>query len=122
MTMTYELDDQDRALLAKCRNAVQDGCIDTLDEDDFRDSVELLVKISDNSDKYPVWPHRMEYLSDLGYVVWRDVFEGKMKCTLDAAVRTHKVAVFVSESEASAWCKHRNLTPELWGGDAELMM
>jgi hypothetical protein len=66
------------------------------------------------SNGFPRCPHRVKYLSGLGYVVWRDVFEGEMKCSLDEAVRAHKVAVFVCESDAIAWCKYRNATPNLW--------
>jgi hypothetical protein len=64
------------------------------------------------------WPYRYEYLSDMGYVVWRDVFEGDMKCSLHAAVRVHTVAVFVAESEACDYCKYRNDQTERLGTDA----
>jgi hypothetical protein len=65
---------------------------------------------------YPVrWPHRYKYLSSMGHVVWRDVFEGRMKCALDDAVKTHKVAVFVCESEAAEYCQHRNALTALNG-------
>ena len=56
----------------------------------------------------PAWPHRCTYLPDMGYVVWRDVFEGRMECSIDVAVRAHKVAVFVCGSEAAEYCEHRN--------------
>jgi len=56
----------------------------------------------------PAWPHRCAYLPDMGYVVWRDVFEGRMECSIDVAVRAHKVAVFVCGSEAAEYCEHRN--------------
>jgi len=56
----------------------------------------------------PAWPHRCAYLPDMGYVVWRDVFQGQMTCSLDVAVRAHQVAVFVCGSEAAEYCEHRN--------------
>ena len=56
----------------------------------------------------PAWPHRCAYLPDMGYVVWRDVFQGEMECSIDVAVRAHKVAVFVCGSEAAEYCEHRN--------------
>lgn len=105
--MKYELDDLDRDLLAKCRAVVLSQDWTALDEDDWREAVELLVKVTTTAQP-PVWPHRCTYLPDLGYVVWRDVFEGQMKCSLDAAVRTHKAAVFVVESEAEDYCRYRN--------------
>lgn len=50
--MNYELDDLDRRLLAKCREALQflrngDPMKDVMNEDDFQEAVELLVKIVD---------------------------------------------------------------------------
>ena len=56
----------------------------------------------------PDWPHRCAYLPDMGYDVWRDVFQGQMTCSLDVAVRAHQVAVFVCGSEAAEYCEHRN--------------
>jgi len=65
----------------------------------------------------PRWPHRYKYLSSMGYVVWRDVFEGDMRCALDDAVKEHKVAVFVCESEASNYCDYRNAMTMKHGTD-----
>lgn len=107
--MAYEFDDLDRHLLGVCRGAVLAGDIRSLDEDDIREAVELLVKLTEPTEP-PRWPHRCTYLSDLGYVVWRDVFEGAMRCSLDQAVRAHKAAVFVAESEAEDYCRYRNET------------
>ncbi len=56
----------------------------------------------------PRWPLRCHYLSDLGYVVWRDVFEGRMRCALEEAVRAHKTAVFVKEADAAHYVEYRN--------------
>ena len=67
----------------------------------------------------PRWPHRYKYMSSMGYVVWRDVFEGQMKCPLDDAVKTHKVAVFVTEMEASNYCEYRNAMTVKHGTDDE---
>ena len=67
----------------------------------------------------PRWPHRYKYMSSMGYVVWRDVFEGQMKCPLDDAVKTHKVAVFVTEAEASNYCEYRNAMTVKHGTDDE---
>jgi hypothetical protein len=105
--MNYELDDLDRELLQKCRTAVAAGDMSALDEDDFREAVELLVNLAAPG-VAPRWPHRCNYLPSLGYVVWRDVFEGQMRCSLEDAVRTHKAAVFVCESEAEDYCRYRN--------------
>ena len=65
----------------------------------------------------PRWPHRYEYLASMGFVVWRDVFEGDRKCNLDDAVKGHKVAVFVTESEASNYCDYRNAITMKYGTD-----
>lgn len=105
--MIYELDDLDRDLLTKCRSAVQSANFRLLDEDDTRESVELLVKLTAVVEPRK-WPYRCTYLSDLGYVVWRDVFDGQMRCPIDAAVRAHKVAVFVTESESEDYLRYRN--------------
>ena len=55
------------------------------------------------------YPHRYAYFSSIGYVVWRDVFDGNMTCSFDDAVKTHKVAVFVTEEEAKNYCDYRNV-------------
>jgi len=64
------------------------------------------------------WPHRVEHISELGYVVWRDVFEGVMRCTLRDAVLAHKVAVFVSQDEADDYAHYRNTRTATLGTDA----
>ena len=105
--MDYELDDLDLSILAKCHSAVEKGDTSGLDEDDLRDAVELLVKTT----PLPIqrtWPYRLNWHNKLGYVVWRDVFEGEMKCSLEQAVEAHRHAVFVSEAEAEAYCEWRN--------------
>jgi hypothetical protein len=94
--MNYELDDLDRELLQKCRTAVAAGDMSALDEDDFREAVELLVNLAAPG-VAPRWPHRCNYLPSLGYVVWRDVFEGQMRCSLEDAVRTRRRCSCVSQ-------------------------
>ena len=70
----------------------------------------------------PRWPHRYEHFNSRGYVVWRDVFEGEMRCALDDAVMAHKVAVFVCESEAKNYCEYRNaMTVKHGSDDVELI-
>jgi hypothetical protein len=44
-------------------------------------------------------------------VVWRDVFEGNMKCSLDDAIAAHAQAVFVDEGDAKEYCTFKNTTP-----------
>ena len=67
----------------------------------------------------PKWPHKYEHISELGYVVWRDVFDTvSMRCTLRDAVLAHKVAVFVCEDEAIDYCKYRNDKTMRLGTDA----
>lgn len=51
MSSEYELDDLDRRLIERCREAVEyddngDPMKDVLDEDDFRDAVRLLVLLT----------------------------------------------------------------------------
>lgn len=70
------------------------------------------------TEQMPHWPYRCEYLSSRGYVVWRDVFEGKMRCALDDAVRTHTTAVFVTEREALNYCEYRNAMTMKHGTDS----
>lgn len=59
-----------------------------------------------------MWPHRVNHVSELGYVVWRDVFEGNMKCSLLDAVLAHKTAVFVCEDDANEYCAFINKSPQ----------
>ena len=68
--------------------------------------------------KLPKWPHRVEHISELGYVVWRDVFEGAMRCSLRDAVLAHKVAVFVTQDEANDYSDYRNQRTARLGTDA----
>lgn len=64
------------------------------------------------------WPHRVEHISGLGYVVWRDVFEGVIRCSLRDAVLAHKVALFVSQDEAVDYANYRNTRTATLGTDA----
>lgn len=61
--------------------------------------------------------HRMIYLSDLGYVVYRHSFD-EAKCTVADGARAHKVAVFVEEVAALDYCKYRNRLTAERGTDA----
>ena len=65
------------------------------------------------------WPHRVTgWQTDIGGdVVWRDVFEGNMCCTLDEAVKAHKVATFVTEVEATNYADYRNAMTKKYGTD-----
>lgn len=65
------------------------------------------------------WPHRAtSWQTDIGgYVVWRDVFEGNMRCTLAEAVKAHTVATFVTEDEATNYADYRNAMSEKYGTD-----
>jgi hypothetical protein len=66
----------------------------------------------------PRWPHRYQWVTELGYVVWRDVFDDGMRCEVNKAVLAHKVAVFVTEAEAKDYCDYRNKRTILLGTDA----
>jgi hypothetical protein len=50
--------------------------------------------------------YRYAYLPELGYVVYRHHDEGRADVAQKAI--GHKVAVFVSEDEASDYCDYRN--------------
>jgi hypothetical protein len=67
----------------------------------------------------PRWPHRVGHFSRQlgGYPVWRDVFEGKMRCSLEEAIRTHRVATFVCEDEAKNYAEYRNAMTLRYGTD-----
>lgn len=65
----------------------------------------------------PPWPHRYQWVPGSGYVVWRDVFEGDMRCTLEGAIKAHRVAAFVCESEAENYCNYRNYMALKYGTD-----
>ena len=67
-----------------------------------------MTKIEAMASEAVVWPHRYAFFSSMGYVVWRDVFEGDMRCALKDAVMAHKVAVFVLESDAKKYCNFRS--------------
>jgi hypothetical protein len=61
--------------------------------------------------RFPKWPHKYQWVTGRGYVVWRDVFEGNMKCSLDEAITAHTQAVFVFEDDASNYCDFKNTHP-----------
>jgi hypothetical protein len=59
----------------------------------------------------PKWPLKHHWVNGRGYVVWRDVFEGNMKCPLDEAIAAHTQSVFVDEADAKEYCTFKNTTP-----------
>jgi len=59
----------------------------------------------------PKWPLKNQWVNGRGYVVWRDVFEGNMKCSLDDAIAAHTQSVFVDEADAKEYCTFKNTTP-----------
>ena len=59
----------------------------------------------------PKWPLKHKWVNGRGYVVWRDVFEGNMKCPLDEAIAAHTQSVFVDEADAKEYCTFKNTTP-----------
>lgn len=65
----------------------------------------------------PRWPHRVKHLPSLGYVVWRDVFEGREPGSLEDRVLAHKQAVFVCESDAVLYSEFRNAMTAAHGTD-----
>jgi hypothetical protein len=67
----------------------------------------------------PKWPHRVGEWSEEhgGYPVWRDVFEGNMRCSLADAIKAHRVATFVSGSEAKDYAAYRNAMTKKYGTD-----
>lgn len=67
----------------------------------------------------PAWPYRSTFFNDVGYVVWRDVFEGDMRCTLKEAALAHMVATFVQESDALWFCDRRNKANADWPESAQ---
>jgi hypothetical protein len=86
-------------------------------ENILRSAIDLL---RENSTKHPVrWPYRASewQSSGGGYIVWRDVYEGNMRCTLQEAVEAHKVARFVCQSDAEDYAKYRNEMTARYGTD-----
>lgn len=65
------------------------------------------------------WPYRCaDYSSSRGgYVVWRDVFEGAMRCSEADAIEAHKQATFVCEADALDYCAYRNEATARLGTD-----
>ncbi len=69
--------------------------------------------------KAPKWPHEylclyeerfralMDRIGSGGYLVYRRAFE-EARCGLERGAEAHKVAVFVTEAEASNYCDYRN--------------
>lgn len=115
--MSYELDDPDLALLDKARRALAEENLGALDHDDIAALIQLVNDLTQEcNDALPEWPLRVTYISQLGYVVWRDVFEGR-----DVDPRRflplHQVAVFVAETDAIDYCRYRNARTLIAGHD-----
>lgn len=72
--------------------------------------------MTDDSKKEPIY--RWEWMPEFnpGYVVYRQVF-GLRKCTLEDGIRAHKVALFITESEAADYCEYRNHMTWKYGSD-----
>jgi len=51
--------------------------------------------------------YRYLWISDLGYTVYRKVFD-ESRCSIEHGARAHQVAVFVQEREALDYCIYRN--------------
>jgi hypothetical protein len=68
-------------------------------------------EVSDQVKTASKWPLKYKWVTGRGYVVWRDVFEGNMKCSLDEAVTAHTQAVFVDEADAKDYCNFKNTPP-----------
>jgi hypothetical protein len=83
----------------------------------YWNAVEGWVELPDEAHKpaeaktIPKWPLKYQWVNGRGYVVWRDVFEGNMKCPLDEAIAAHAQAVFVDEGDAKEYCIFKNTTP-----------
>lgn len=69
------------------------------------------------SETLPRWPFRVAPYQPGGYVVWRDVFEGDMRCTVEDAAREHRVATFVTEAAALNYAEYRNTMAVKYGTD-----
>jgi hypothetical protein len=61
-------------------------------------------------------PHLQESLGTGGYLVYRRAFDTD-RCTLEDGAVAHKVAVFVTESEAANYCHYRNHMTTISGTD-----
>jgi hypothetical protein len=76
----------------------------------YWNAVEGWVELPEEAHK-PKWPLKYQWVNGRGYVVWRDVFEGNMKCPLDEAIAAHAQAVFVDEGDAKEYCTFKNTAP-----------
>lgn len=88
--------------------------------DDEADAFARLHELARVSAAAVRWPYRCAAYSQQhgGYVVWRDVFEGAMACTLADAIDAHRAATFVAELDALEYCVHRNRATVRYGTDA----
>lgn len=64
----------------------------------------------------PRWPYRYRYMEGMGYVVWRDVFEGR-PYDLKDGILAHRQATFVIEADAKDYCLYRNQATMKYGTD-----
>lgn len=71
---------------------------------------DFAILVADVSTHGAVWPLRvaLDPRETPCYVVWRDVFEGKMRCSLAEAIATHKQALFGCCSHAVEYAEWRN--------------
>lgn len=115
----FELDDIDKALIAKASDALNREQLGELDHDDIADLIQLIKKLTPEQDPdlHLTWPRRVMYLPEHGYVVWRDVFEGRELKDPQKAALMHQDAIFVVEAEAIDYCRYRNARALMTGHD-----
>lgn len=72
--------------------------------------MDVPILVADVPEHGAVWPLRVAWDARRfpGYAVWRDVFEGQMKCSLADAIWTHTQACFVCESDAVEYAEWHN--------------
>ena len=60
--------------------------------------------------------YKQTYISDLGYVVFRDIVDDKT-VPINIVAKVHKQAVFVDENTAQDYCNYRNKLIKKNGSD-----
>jgi len=72
--------------------------------------------MSEKKDQPPIY--KWEWMNEFNpsYVVYRHIFD-LSRCTLEAGIRAHKVALFITESEAADYCEYRNHMTWKYGSD-----
>jgi hypothetical protein len=61
--------------------------------------------------------YRVIWLTDLGYVVYRKVFDDR-KCSAEDGARAHRQSIFVTKADAEDYCRYRNRLLAERGSDA----